>query len=95
MAAKTKRFQATLLGGHKDAACEVPFDPGDAWGTPAAPLWRGRRGHRVRGRLNGFAFESAIVPRSRRFWLIVDAAMRKGAGVEIGKTVAVQVEPAD
>lgn len=74
---------------------KVPFDPADAWGTPPAPLWRGRRGHRVRGRLNGFAFESAIVPRSRRFWLIVDATTLKGAGAEIGKTVGVQVQPSD
>ena len=90
---KMERFTTTLLGGHKDAACEVPFHPGTLWGLPTAGLWRGRRGYRVRGRVNGVAFESAVVPRSRRFWLLIGEETRKRARAGIGESVIVDIEP--
>jgi hypothetical protein len=64
---KPATFSGELLEGHKGPAVEVPFDPAARSRTSAVPLWRGRRGHPVRGLLNGRAFESVIVPRSRRF----------------------------
>jgi SOS-response transcriptional repressor LexA len=43
--------------------------------------------------LNGTAFESAIVPRSRAFWLLLDDSVLGAAGVSVGDTVRVAVEP--
>jgi hypothetical protein len=88
-----KTFKAEVLAGHKDAAIEVPFDPVGAWGVDPKSLWRGRRGHEVKGRLNNCAFESFIVPRSKKFWMIVDEELKRKAKISHGDVVRVSVEP--
>lgn len=85
------RFRSVLLEGHKGAACEVPFDPAERWGTGPVPLRRGRRGHRVTATVGGVSFEGAVVPRSRRFWLLVDEATARAAGVAVGDEVEVSI----
>lgn len=91
---KKKIFKAEVLSGHKDHAVEVPFDPISAWGLPPQPIWRGRRGHVVRGTLNGFAFaESFIVPRQKKFYLVLDRELERAAGVGVGDRVTVALEP--
>jgi len=87
-----ERFEGTVLAGHKGAACEVPFDPADRWGIPAGSLWKGRRGHRVRVRIQGVSFESAVVPRAGRFWLLVPEEILESAALAIGDPVAVGLE---
>ncbi len=89
------RFRATILEGHKGAAAEVPFDPSVRWRIPPVSLWKGRRGHRVRGRLNGVPFESAVVPRTQRFWVLIDEATQAAAEVSIGDQVTIELEPCD
>jgi hypothetical protein len=86
-------FRAVLLEGHKGCAVEVPFDPAERWSALAGPLWRGRRGHRVQGTVNGVPFQDAIVPRSRRFWLLVSDHVMADAGVGAGDRVEVTVAP--
>jgi hypothetical protein len=81
------------LFGHKDGAIEVPFDPTWTWGIDPKPLWRGRKGHEVKGRLNDCAFESFIVPRSKKFWMIIDEALKRKAKLSDGDVVKVSVEP--
>jgi hypothetical protein len=90
---KKATFEGELLPGHKGAAVEVPFDPEKKWAISAKPLWRGRRGHAVRGELNGVSFGSCIVPRSRKFWMLVDEDVQKKAGVNVGDTIRLSVEP--
>lgn len=90
---KKQRFKALLLLGHKGAAVEVPFDPAKQWAIGARPLEPGRRGHTVRGELNGVSFGGCIVPRSRKFWMLVDEDVQRKAGVSVGDTVRVTVEP--
>ena len=91
---KQRRFKAEVLSGHKAAnAVEVPFDPAWAWGIDPKPLWRGRKGHEVKGKLNGCAFESFIVPRSKKFWMLIDERLRRKAKVSAGDVVNVSVEP--
>jgi predicted DNA-binding protein (MmcQ/YjbR family) len=87
------QFTATLVGGHKGAAFEVPFDPEERWEIPPEKLRAGRNGHRVAGKVNGVAFESAIVPRSRKFWLEIDDDLRKKARLEIGAPAKVAIRP--
>jgi hypothetical protein len=66
-----RRFTATLVGGHKGLAVEVPFDPGRK---------------EVSGMLNGIPFDSTIARRAKKFWLRVEndlaAAARLGEGDE-------------
>lgn len=88
------RFTATLLDGHKGTAFEVPFDPAERWDSPPERLKAGRRGHRVTGKVNGVAFESAIVPRSRRFWLLIDDDVREQAKLAIGSSAKIELRSA-
>jgi hypothetical protein len=92
---KKKRFKAEVLSGHKDDAVEVPFDPTAVWGLPPRPIWRGRRGYVVRGTLNGLAFaESFVVPRQKKFYMVLDRELEQAAGVRVGDSVTVAIEPA-
>ena len=90
---KKKRFKAEVLSGHKESAVEVPFDPSEEWQIDPKPLWRGRRGHPVRGVINRVSFESAIVPRQKKFYLLIDAEAAKSAKISPGGLVEVAVEP--
>jgi hypothetical protein len=91
---KRERFEALVLLGHKEAAVEVPFDPANRWSISAAPLRPGRRGHAVRGSLNGTEFESTFVPRSKRFWLLLGDEILRSASASAGDRVKVAIEPA-
>jgi hypothetical protein len=90
---KPARFRSELLAGHKGCACEVPFDPEQRWGIAKAPLRPGRRGHRVQGTINGVAFESEVVPRMRRFWVLVGESVLKRARLAIGDVANIALEP--
>lgn len=87
------RFTATLLEGHKGAAFEVPFDPAKRWDIPPERLRAGRSGHRVAGVVNGVRFQSAVVPRLRRFWLEIDDDLRKDAKLDIGDSARITIHP--
>ena len=88
-----QKFQAEVQSGHKDDAVEVPFDPAQVWGVPPRPIWRGRRGHSVSGTLNGYRFgEGFIVPRSNKFFLLVDRDLKEAAGVSVGDSVRLALE---
>lgn len=88
-----KTFKAELLSGHKDHAVEVLFDPSIEWNLQPRSLWRGRRGFPVRATIDGISFESAVVPRQKKFYLLIDAEAAKTAGVSPGAIVKVDVEP--
>jgi hypothetical protein len=90
---KKKRFKAVVLSGHKEDAVEVPFDPALEWGLPPKPLWRGRRGHSVVATVNGFSFESVIVPRQKKFYLLIDDESRQAARVTDGMVIQVVLAP--
>jgi hypothetical protein len=88
------RFTTTLLDGHKGAAFEVPFDPAERWSIEPSRLRAGRNGHRVIGTVNGVGFDSAIVPRAKKFWVEVDDEVMKRAKLEIGRAVKIALRPA-
>jgi hypothetical protein len=91
---RKKTFRAELQPGHKDDAVAVPFDPAETWGVAPVPLWRGRRGHRVLATLNGVSFETFIVPRQQKFFLMITEAVGRQAGVAVGDIVTVTAAPA-
>ena len=90
---RKKTFKAELQSGHKDDAVAVPFDPAETWGVAPVPLWRGRRGHRVLATLNGVSFETFIVPRQQKFFMVINKSVRQQAGVAVGDIVAVTAAP--
>jgi hypothetical protein len=90
---KNTKFKGELQSGHQEDAVEVPFDPAETWGIPPKQLWRGRRGHRVVSTVNGISFETFIVPRQQRFFMLVDEDIEQEAGVAVGDIVTVTVAP--
>ena len=90
---QTDTFQAVLLSGHKGNAAEVPFDPGSRWNCTTQPLWPGRRGFPVHASLNGKTFDSAIVSRSGKFWLLVPAEVSASASITVGQSGLFAVAP--
>src|SRR5438445_11184511 len=88
------RFTATLLDGQKGAAFEVPFDPSERWSIEPSRIRAGRNGHRVLGTVNGVGFDSAIVPRAKKFWVEIDAAVLQKAKLEIGDPAKIDLRPA-
>jgi hypothetical protein len=90
---RKKSFKGEVLAGHKEHAIEVPFDPTAEWGIAPKALWRGRRGHLVNATVNGFSFSGSIVPRQKRFYLLIDTEAKKAAGVVAGIVVQVEVKP--
>lgn len=94
MADSNEDFSGVLISGHKGLmAVEAPFDPSSIWGIESQQIWPGRRGFPVRGEMCGHAFESHIVTRSKRFYLLVDEELRAAADVSVGDIVNVSVQP--
>jgi uncharacterized protein YdeI (YjbR/CyaY-like superfamily) len=89
MAAKAKRFKAVLEKGSRALGwtiVRVPFEP--------AKEWKQMVRLRVRGNVNGFAFRTSLFPDTRGgFYLLVNRAMRAGAGVTLGDSAEFTLEP--
>lgn len=88
-----EEFEGELLSGHQENAVEVPFDPAKEWGIPAGRLWNGRNGHHVHGSINGIHFESVIVPRAKRFFVLIREEIGLAPNIAVGDKVAVFLEP--
>lgn len=85
-----KTFRATLepLGNElRWVIARIPFD--------VAKAWPERRGSRVRGEINGFAFRTALFPYplGEGRMLLVNKRMQKGAGARPGSKVQIRLEP--
>jgi uncharacterized protein YdeI (YjbR/CyaY-like superfamily) len=88
--AKPKIFRARLepLGNALNwTIARVPFD--------MAKVWPERRGRRVRGTINGFAFRTSLMPalEGGRLVLLVNKKMQAGARARLGDTVTIHLEP--
>lgn len=82
-----KTFEVTLGGGGRSgqvAFVELPFDTREVWGKGRVP---------VKGTINGFPFRTTAVTMDGRQCFCVNAGMRKGAGVDVGDTVKIVLEP--
>ena len=92
---KTERFSSTVLDGHKGLAFEIPFSPASRWGLSDTKLWPGRRGYHVRGTANKARFESVVVSRARRFFVLVSDEMREACRLREGSRVKVSLAPVE
>lgn len=86
-------FEGELLAGHQQNAIEVPFNPAAEWGVPAAGLWNGRKGHFAAVIINRVSFESVIVPRMKKFFLLVPDDICISAKIQVGRMVSVTIAP--
>lgn len=90
---KKKTFKTKVLSGHKENALEVPFNPGETWSLKPSHLWRGRNGYPVIAKLKCVSFESHIVGRQKRFYMLVDKDMMKAADLSAGDIVTATIAP--
>mgnify|MGYP001166117007 CR=1 FL=1 len=88
-----EQFEAVLFAGHKEDAVEVPFDPSRLWNLPKQKHWNGRNGNFVQGTINGIHFESALVPRMKKFFLLIDEDIKAAAKIAVGDIIKVVIEP--
>ena len=65
----------------------IPFD--------VQKVWPNRRGQRVRGQIEGFAFRTSLFPdpRGEGRILLVNKKMQDAAGARVGSRVHIQLEP--
>ena len=87
---KPKTFRAVLEptgDALRWVIARVPFDPAEVW-----PV---RRGRRVRGEINGFAFRTALFPEAggKKSVLLVNKKMQAGARAKAGDKVTIRLEP--
>ncbi len=88
------RFSTELIQGHKGVtAAIVPFDPEAVWKQRPVKLDPRREGWLIQGTANKAPFEGWIGLRWGRYFIIVDAGLRKAANAKVGDTIAFVVEP--
>jgi uncharacterized protein YdeI (YjbR/CyaY-like superfamily) len=89
MSPKAKTFRAILEQagtGPYWVIARIPFDPKKVW-----PEWTNRR---VRGTVNGFAFQTSIFPnKTLGLMFVVNKKMQAGAAAGPGSTVKISLEP--
>jgi uncharacterized protein YdeI (YjbR/CyaY-like superfamily) len=88
--AARKSFTAVLEPDGTDlnwTVARIPFD--------VAKTWPVRKGRRVRGEIEGFAFRTTLFPRpgGGEHFLLVNKAMQAGAGVRAGEKARIWLEP--
>ena len=82
-----KRFRAVLKPTGRTATyVEIPFDPREVFGGGRAP---------VRGTVDGFPFRSTLSRRGSGRYMVVNRAVREGAGAEAGQRVVVEMDRDD
>ncbi len=87
---KPKIFRAVLERsgeGLNWVIARVPFDPAEVW-----PV---RKGRRVRGEINGFAFRTSLFPSAggKKHIVLVNKKMQAGARARPGDTAQFRLEP--
>lgn len=64
----------------------LPFDPADVWPQ--------RKGLRVKGTINGYAFRTSLFRMQKgQFFLLVNKPMQKGGAVALGSLADLELEP--
>ncbi len=86
---KPQRFRALLEPDGtalRWTVARLPFDP--------AKVWKVRDRLRVKGTIGGFPLRTSLFgSQEKGYFLLVNKAMQKGAGVQVGEMVAITLEP--
>ena len=88
-----RAFRGTVLSGHKQDAVEVPFDPAEKWNIKTQAIRTARWGFAVRAEISGVAFDSFVVARAKKFWLLLPAEIERQAPIAAGDEIAVKLDP--
>ena len=88
------RFEAQLIEGHKGVTVVlVPFDPEARWRQKPVRLAGRRHGWLVKGTASGKRFNSYIGDRWGRFFIALAESLREAAGLAVGDSVSMVIEP--
>lgn len=87
------RFRAVVMSGHKEDAVEVPFDPAAKWGIKTQQIGAVRSGFAARAEINGVAFDTFVVARARKFWLLLPPEVGAKTDVAAGDEIAIVLLP--
>ncbi len=91
---RAERFETELVEGHKGVVVAiVPFDPETVFRQKPVRLAGRRHGWLVTGSLDGKPFDGYVGERWGRFFIIIEPALRRAAGVGPGDTVSMAVTP--
>ena len=85
---QAQRFRAVLEKGDRAlgwTVVRVPFEP--------SAVWKEMVRLRVRGEVNGFGFRTSLFPDGCGFYLLVNRAMQRGAGVAMGEAAEFALWP--
>ncbi|HEX5610640.1 MAG TPA: DUF1905 domain-containing protein [Solirubrobacterales bacterium] len=86
MSAEARAFEATpVITDRGHVRLPFPFDPREEWNAGART--------KVSGTIAGEAFEGSIGIRDGQAFVVLNAAFREAAGVEVGTPVAVELAP--
>jgi len=91
MTAPEATVDGTILSGHKEDAIELPFDPSLRWGCAPERFAPGRKGVAVHARVGTVEFESQVVRRAGRHWLLLPSEAMREAGLRAGDAASIVV----
>jgi hypothetical protein len=87
-------FEAQLVEGHKGVTVVIlPFDPEEGWSLKPVRLESRRHGWLITGTANGVRFEGYVGERWGRFFIIINPELREDAGISVGDTLRMRVQP--
>jgi len=96
MSADKAVFKAELIEGHKGVTVViVPFDPEEGWSLKPVRLESRRHGWLITGKVNGLPFDGYIGERWGRFFIIIDSEFRDAAGISVGDTLNLTIQPSN
>ena len=94
MTTNAKTFRAIVQRGHKGCAVEVPFNPRTTWGVEASVSSEGGvRGVPVKCTAARAKFDSCIVYRWGKYFLLLDDENLDAARATEGEEIAITVTP--
>ena len=84
-------FVGEMVPGSSDASVCIPVDPTTCWGAPQ--VLEGRPSYRVQGTVQGWDFRGVVIPRAKRFWLLLPPTFIRTLGLGKGDELRITLVP--